>query len=314
MAVRSKEVTSRIMSAIRGKNTGIEKALRKALTEKGVRYRLYSSKVFGHPDLCLPRLKIAIFCDSEFWHGYHFEENEAKIKTNRDYWIPKIKANIAREKIVNATLTGEGYTVLRYWGYEIEKNLDSVVSSILETIKKKEEVLRQKEAIASRTTLCYIERGDEYLFLHRVKKEKDVNAGKYIGVGGHIEPGESPTACMKREILEETGLRVKKYAYLGKIDFLNDLYPPERMYLYKVTAFEGELSPCDEGDLVWVKKNVMMNLNLWEGDRIFLPLLEKENEKPFQLDLHYSGDVLVTSVGPYFERPRKAPKKKKRKS
>ena len=314
MAVRSKEVTSRIMSAIRGKNTGIEKALRKALTEKGVRYRLYSSKVFGHPDLCLPRLKIAIFCDSEFWHGYHFEENEAKIKTNRDYWIPKIKANIARDKIVNATLTGEGYTVLRYWGHEIETNLDAVVSSILETIKKKEEVLRKKEAIASRTTLCYIERGDEYLFLHRVKKEKDVNAGKYIGVGGHIEPGESPTACMKREILEETGLRVKKYAYLGKIDFLNDLYPPERMYLYKVTAFEGELSPCDEGDLVWVKKNVMMNLNLWEGDRIFLPLLESENGKPFQLDLHYSGDVLVTSVGPYFERSRKPAKKKKRKS
>ena len=138
MAVRSKEVTSRIMSAIRGKNTGIEKALRKALTEKGVRYRLYSSKVFGHPDLCLPRLKIAIFCDSEFWHGYHFEENEAKIKTNRDYWIPKIKANIARDKIVNATLTGEGYTVLRYWGHEIETSLDAVVSSILETIKKKE--------------------------------------------------------------------------------------------------------------------------------------------------------------------------------
>ena len=302
------------MSAIRGKNTGIEKALRKALTEKGVRYRLYSSKVFGHPDLCLPRLKIEIFCDSEFWHGYHFEENEAKIKTNRDYWIPKIKANIARDKIVNATLTGEGYTVLRYWGHEIETNLDAVVSSILETIKKKEEVLRKKEAIASRTTLCYIERGDEYLFLHRVKKEKDVNAGKYIGVGGHIEPGESPTACMKREILEETGLRVKKYAYLGKIDFLNDLYPPERMYLYKVTAFEGELSPCDEGDLVWVKKNVMMNLNLWEGDRIFLPLLESENGKPFQLDLHYSGDVLVTSVGPYFERSRKPAKKKKRKS
>ena len=314
MAVRSKEVTSRIMSAIRGKNTGIEKILRKALTEKGVRYRLYSSEVFGHPDLCLPRLKIAIFCDSEFWHGYHFEENEAKIKTNRDYWIPKIKANIARDKIVNATLTGEGYTVLRYWGHEIETNLDAVVSSILETIKKKEEVLRQKKAIASRTTLCYIERGDEYLFLHRVKKEKDVNAGKYIGVGGHIEPGESPAACMKREILEETGLRVKKYAYLGKIDFLNDLYPPERMYLYKVTAFEGELSSCDEGDLVWVKKNEMMNLNLWEGDRIFLPFLEKENEKPFQLDLHYSGDDLVTSVGPYFERPRKPAKKKKRKS
>ncbi len=314
MAIRSKEVTSRIMSSIRGKNTGIEMALRKALTEKGVRYRLYSSKVFGHPDICLPRLKIAIFCDSEFWHGYHFEENESKIKTNRDYWIPKIKANIARDKLVNATLKSEGYTVLRFWGHEIETNLESVVSSILETIQKKEEVLSQKEAIASRTTLCYIERGDEYLFLHRVKKEADVNAGKYIGVGGHIEQGESPVACMKREIAEETGLRVKKYRYLGKIDFLNDLYAPERMYLYKVTAYEGELSPCDEGDLLWVKKNVMMNLNLWEGDRIFLPLLDKENPKPFQLDLHYSGDELVTSVGPYYEKAKKAAKKKKRKS
>ena len=86
------------------------------------------------------------------------------------------------------------------------------------------------------------------------------------------------------------------------------------MYLYKVTAFEGKLSSCDEGDLVWVKKNVMMNLNLWEGDRIFLPLLESENEKPFQLDLHYSGDALVTSVGPYRQKAQKPAKKKKRKS
>lgn len=308
MAKRDPALTSKIMKRIRGKDTGIERTLRKALTEKGLRYRLYSKSIYGHPDIAFPKYRVAIFCDSEFWHGYRFEENLAKLQTNADYWIPKIRRNIARDKEVNETLASEGYVVLRYWGNQIEKHLDEVVEEILACLKRREEVLRCKKNIEGRTTLCYIEDGDRYLFLHRVKKEADPNAGKWIGVGGHIEEGESPIACMKREIREETGLEVKRYRYLGKIDFLNDLYPMERMYLYKVTAFEGELTPCDEGELQWIEKKVMMNLNLWDGDRIFLPLLDEEFDHPFQLDLHYHGDELLEAVGPYFE----AKKKKKR--
>ena len=101
---RDPTVVSYTMSHIRSKNTGIEKTLRKALTEKGIRYRLYSSKVYGHPDIVLQRYRIAIFCDSEFWHGFHFEENKAKIKTNTSYWIPKIQRNIARDEEVNRKL------------------------------------------------------------------------------------------------------------------------------------------------------------------------------------------------------------------
>ncbi len=314
MPPRDPALSSKIMKRIKGKNTGIEIKLRKALSQKGVRYRLYSSSVIGHPDLLLEQYRIAIFCDSEFWHGYRFEENLEKIKTNTSYWIPKIRRNIERDEEVNRALKEDGYLVLRFWGNEIEKNLEGVVETILEAIETRKRVLDLKKKIQSCTTLCYIEDGDRYLFLHRVKKKQDPNEGKYIGVGGHLEKGESPIACMKREILEETGLVVKKYHYLGKIDFLNDLFPPERMYLYKVTSFEGELRPCDEGDLLWVCKKDMMNLNLWEGDRVFLPLLDQKSAKPFRLDLFYHDNELAEVIGPYYEKSKKAKKTKKRKA
>ena len=303
------------MSRIRGKDTGIELALRKALSEKGVRYRLYSSKVFGHPDICIQKLKIAIFCDSEFWHGYRFEENKAKIHSNLSYWIPKIERNIARDKEVNETLKGQGYLVLRYWGKEIEKELDRVVGSILEAIQEREELFAWQNRIQIKTTLAYIEKGDSYLLLYRDKKENDLNEGKWIGVGGKIEPGESNVHAFKREIKEETGLEVKGYSYLGKIDFLNDLYPPERMFLYKVTSFEGNLTCCDEGELAWAKKSEMGCLPMWEGDKAFLPLLEEKHPKPFSLILEYRGGSLKRAHGPFYppERKKKATKKKKKK-
>ncbi|MBE6126724.1 MAG: DNA mismatch endonuclease Vsr [Erysipelotrichaceae bacterium] len=292
------------MSAIRGKNTGIEKKLRKALTEKGVRYRLYSSRVFGHPDILIAKLKIAIFCDSEFWHGYHFEENLAASPNLTAFWIEKIRRNIRRDKLVNETLKKQGYTVLRYWGKQIEKEIDEVVTEILGVIARREQIEAWRSQISSRTTLAYIEKGDSYLLLHRVKKDHDVNQGKWIGIGGHLEGAETPVQAMKREIGEETGLTVTGYRYYGYIDFLNDQAAPERMYLYKVTSFEGGLIDCDEGELAWVKKEKMRDLPMWEGDKAFLPLLEEEAESPMRLTLIYHANELDHVEGPFY--PKKA--------
>lgn len=305
---RDPAIVSKTMSAIKGKNTGIERKLRKALSEKGVRYRLYSSAVEGHPDLLLSGLKIAIFCDSEFWHGYRFEENVEQLNRLDAYWLKKIRRNIARDKEVNASLISQGYTVLRYWGNQINKDLDSVVADILRHIEERKEIESWRASIKTYTTLAYIEKGDSYLLLHRVKKKRDLNEGKWIGVGGHLEGDESPVAAMKREIKEETGLEVKAYHYLGRLDFLNDAYPAERMYLYKVTSFEGELIDCDEGELAWVKKDEMLSLPMWEGDRAFLPLLEKEEEHPMRMNLIYRGGKLDRVEGPFYSAKKKKAK------
>lgn len=306
---RDPAIVSKTMSAIRGKNTGIERKLRKALTEKGVHYRIYSNKVFGHPDILLPGLKIAIFCDSEFWHGYQFEENQAQLERLDAYWLTKIRRNIRRDEEVNETLKRQGYVVLRFWGQEIEKNLDGVVEKILETIASRKEIEAWRAQIKELTTLTYIERGDEYLLIHRNKEEGDINEGKWIGVGGHLEEGENHIHAMKREVLEETGLIVKAYKYYGQIDFLNDQCPPERMYLYKVTSYEGELGDCDEGDLAWVKKDQMLSLPMWEGDKAFLPLLEQEVTTPIRMNLIYRGNKLAQVEGPYFPEKKKTKKK-----
>lgn len=310
---RSPELIHKTMSAIRGKDTGIEKKLRKALTEKGIRYRLYSKHVFGHPDICINAYKIAIFCDSEFWHGYHYEENVANLSEYGSYWVEKIQRNIARDELVNKTLASQGYTVLRFWGNEIEKELERVVETILETIEQRKEVERRRSLIKAETTLIYIESKDRssYLLLHRTKEKDDPNQGKWLGVGGHREAGESIHGCMKREVFEETGLTVLKYRYLGYCDFLNDACDAERMFLYRVEDFEGELKECDEGDLCWVEKTKMLDLPMWEGDRAFLPYIEL-NEKPFRFTLLYHGDRLEAVEGPFFEAPRKKAKRKKK--
>lgn len=144
------------------------------------------------------------------------------------------------------------------------------------------------------TTLCYLERNDEYLMLHRVKKHHDENAGKWIGVGGHIEEGESPEGCVRRETLEETGLVLGSCHFRGIVDFYSDVWENERMFLYTSDDFSGNEKECDEGILKWIPKAEIMNLNLWEGDRIFLKYL-KEELSFFHLELHYEGDKLVSS-------------------
>lgn len=145
------------------------------------------------------------------------------------------------------------------------------------------------------TTLCYLERGDEYLMLHRTKKKNDENHDKWIGVGGKFEANESPEDCMRREIFEETGLTVTDYRYRGIVTFVSDIYETEYMHLFTVTNWTGEARECDEGELAWIKKQKLFDLTLWQGDRIFLRLLE-EDAPFFSLKLTYQGDELIEAV------------------
>lgn len=144
------------------------------------------------------------------------------------------------------------------------------------------------------TTLCYIEKDDSYLMLHRVKKENDLNHDKWIGVGGKFEEGESPEECLLREVYEETGLTLTSYRARGVVTFVSDEWGSEYMHLFTADAFEGEIGPCDEGNLEWVKKTEIENLPIWEGDKIFFRLMT-EDKGYFSLKLCYEGDKLVES-------------------
>ncbi len=145
------------------------------------------------------------------------------------------------------------------------------------------------------TTLCYMEKDDKYLMMHRVKKQKDVNKDKWIGIGGHFEAGESPEECLLREVKEETGLTLTGFSFRGIVTFSAVGWPTEYMCLYTSEQFEGTLTECNEGKLEWVRKDALMGLNLWEGDKIFLRLL-MENAPFFSLKLRYDGDTLTEAV------------------
>lgn len=145
------------------------------------------------------------------------------------------------------------------------------------------------------TTLCYLEKEDSYLMLHRIKKKNDMNQDKWLGVGGHLENGESPEECLLREVREETGLTLVSYRLRGVVTFVSDQYPDEYMFLYTADRFEGVLGDCLEGQLEWVKKEKAGELPLWEGDLIFFELL-KDNIPFFSLKLGYKGDVLAEAA------------------
>lgn len=145
------------------------------------------------------------------------------------------------------------------------------------------------------STLCYLEREGEYLMLHRVKKKHDVNQGKWIGIGGKFLDGESPEDCLLRECFEETGLTLTEYRCRGLVTFVSDQAPTEYMHLFTASAWTGTPHPCGEGDLAWVRKEDVPSLPLWEGDRIFLRLLE-EDAPFFSLKLRYEGDRLAEAA------------------
>ena len=145
------------------------------------------------------------------------------------------------------------------------------------------------------TTLCYIRRGDEVLLMHRVKKAQDLNRDKWIGIGGKFEQGESPEDCLLREVREETGLELDEWRYRGLVTFVLDGWT-EYMHLFTAERFHGALrADCDEGVLEWLPWAKLPTLPIWEGDRIFLRLLD-EDAPFFSLKLCYEGDTLTRAV------------------
>ena len=131
--------------------------------------------------------------------------------------------------------------------------------------------------------------------LHRVKKENDASHDKWIGIGGKCEADESPDECMVREVKEETGLDIQRWQYRGIVTFISDVWPCEYMHLFTATEWSGTQTDCDEGDLQWVDKEKLFDLNLWEGDRLFLRLLMDPHQPFFSLKLTYRGDTLVAA-------------------
>ena len=145
------------------------------------------------------------------------------------------------------------------------------------------------------STLCYIEKDGCWLMLHRVKKKNDVNHDKWIGIGGKFEEGESPEDCLLRETREETGLTLTEYRFRGLVTFVSDEAPTEYMHLFTATGCPGTLQEWDEGTLEWVPIKQVETLPLWQGDRLFLELLQRE-ERFFSLKLRYEGERLAEAV------------------
>lgn len=156
------------------------------------------------------------------------------------------------------------------------------------------------------TTLCYIDDGERYLMLHRVKKQNDASHGKWIGVGGKCEADESPDECMLREVKEETGLSVTQWRYRGIVTFISDTWDNEYMHLFTATEWEGQpdMAIDDEGTLAWIPKADLPladglgnpAINLWEGDKIFLRLLMDDSQPFFSLKLVYEHDEMTSAT------------------
>jgi len=144
------------------------------------------------------------------------------------------------------------------------------------------------------TTECYIQKDGQTLMLYRNKKEHDINKGKYIGVGGKFEPGESPEECLLREVKEEAGVTLTDFRLRGLVTFvmLDGSSEPIYMFVFTANGFTGEITECDEGELRWVDTDKLFTLGLWEGDKLFWRWL-LEDERFFSAKFVYNGDVLV---------------------
>jgi 8-oxo-dGTP diphosphatase len=146
------------------------------------------------------------------------------------------------------------------------------------------------------STLCYIEQDGQYLMLHRTVKKHDINKDKWIGVGGHFEAEESPEECVLREVREETGYTLNTWKFRAIVTFVSGTGEDEYMHLFTSDDFSGTPIECDEGELAWVDKKELLTYNIWEGDKIFLRLID-ERETFFSLKLVYDGgDKLIQAV------------------
>ncbi len=145
------------------------------------------------------------------------------------------------------------------------------------------------------TTICYIEKDDKYLMLHRTKKENDQSHDKWLGVGGKFEENESPDECVVREVKEETGLNLLSYRLRGVMTFVSDMWETEYMFIYTADKFEGKLTECDEGELLWIEKSKILDLKLWEGDILFLKKL-MEDCGFFTIKVRYQGEKLICAT------------------
>lgn len=142
------------------------------------------------------------------------------------------------------------------------------------------------------TTLCYLEKDGCYLMLFRNKKEHDPCEGKWVGVGGKFEPGETKEECMLREVREETGLVLTRYKYHGVVHFQSNVIEDEEMFLFSADQWEGTITHCSEGTLEWIPKEQVLSLNLWEGDPYFLePMIRGEAD--IEITCRYEGDTLA---------------------
>lgn len=142
------------------------------------------------------------------------------------------------------------------------------------------------------STLCYIEKDGKYLMLHRTKKKNDINKNKWLAVGGKFEERESPEECVIREVKEETGLTLKSYKLRCIVTYVSTNWETEYMYVFTSNDFTGELIECDEGDLKWIDRKNVLDLDTWEGDKIFVEKLQKD-DKFFTMKFEYDGEKLI---------------------